>query len=395
MNKWKRLSVKLGLFYIFQYAALASFTPYLTYYFQQKGFTYTQIGILLAISSLVGVFAQPAWGNITDKYLNNRVSLIASMLIAALAMAPFMLVNGFYAISIFMILLLCFQSPVMPLGDAYTYEVIEQHSEMQYGKIRLMGSIGYAVTAYLIGSLANKVGIQSAFISFSFLMVLGAITIASVSVRSKTVRKRSESREGSESSEGSGIISQLKERRFLLLLAMTIVVNISFGINSNYVTILVGETGGNVADLGMLWFVLAMSELPVFFFSNRLMKKFGDINLILIGVGLFILRYFLSSLCSSYIAVIAVQLLQSVTFPLFLIGILNYLNRTAPPNMRSSAMTLYSASGGIGIFIGNALGGVLLESISIFSLYRIITLVSAFALFLAFLLKRSNCEAGK
>lgn len=387
MNKGKTLSVKLGLFYIFQYAALASFTPYLTYYFQQKGFSYTQIGVLLAISSLIGVFAQPVWGNITDKYLNNRVSLITSMLIAALAMVPFMLVNGFYAISIFLILLLCFQSPVMPLGDAYTYEVIEQNSEMQYGKIRLMGSIGYAITAYLIGYVANKVGIQSAFISFSFLMVLGAVTIASVRVESKTVRKKSES---NESSEGSGIISLLKDRKFLLFLAMTIIVNISFGINSNYVTILVQETGGNVANLGMLWFVLAISELPVFYFSSRLMKKFGDMNLVLIGVGLFILRYFLSSLCSSYIAVIAVQLLQSVTFPLFLLGVLNYLNRTAPPNLRSSAMTLYAASGGIGIFIGNAIGGVLLESISIFTLYRIITLVSAFALLLAYMLKRAN-----
>lgn len=381
MIKGKALYVKLGLFYIFQYAALASFTPYLTYYFQQKGFSYTQIGILLAISSLVGVIVQPAWGSVTDKYLSNRISLIASMLIASLAMVPFMLVNGFFAISIFLILLLCFQSPVMPLGDAYTYEVIEQHSEMQYGKIRLMGSIGYAVTAYLIGSVANKVGIQSAFISFSFLMILGAVTIASVRVESKTIRKRSESR---------GIINLLKERKFLLFLAMTIVVHISFGINSNYVTVLVQETGGNVANLGMLWFVLAMSELPVFFFSNRLMKKFGDMNIVLFGVGFFILRFFLSSLCSSYITVIAVQLLQSVTFPLFLVGVLNYLNRTAPPNMRSSAMTLYSASGGIGIFIGNAFGGILLESISIFSLYRIITLVSAFALFLAFMLKRAD-----
>src|SRR5690554_2494535 len=194
VNKGKALPVKLSLFYIFQYAALASFTPYLTYYFQQKGLSYTQIGILLAISSLVGVFAQPAWGSITDKYLNNRVSLMVSMLIAALAMVPFMLADEFYVIALFLILLLCFQSPVMPLGDAYTYEIIEQHSEMQYGKIRLMGSIGYAVTAFLIGNVANKVGIQSAFIIFSFLMVLGAVTIASVNVESKTVRKRSESR---------------------------------------------------------------------------------------------------------------------------------------------------------------------------------------------------------
>ncbi|HHU72989.1 MAG TPA: MFS transporter [Clostridiales bacterium] len=384
VNKGKALPVKLSLFYIFQYAALASFTPYLTYYFQQKGLSYTQIGILLAISSLVGVFAQPAWGSITDKYLNNRVSLMVSMLIAALAMVPFMLADEFYVIALFLILLLCFQSPVMPLGDAYTYEIIEQHSEMQYGKIRLMGSIGYAVTAFLIGNVANKVGIQSAFIIFSFLMVLGAVTIASVNVESKTVRKRSESR---------GIIKLLKNREFILFLAMTTIVNVSFGINSNYVTILVQETGGNVANLGVLWFVLAISELPVLYFANRLMKKLGDMNVILIGVGLFILRYFFSSLCSSYIAVIGVQLLQSVTFPLFLIGVLNYLNRTAPPNMKTSAMTLYSASGGIGIFIGNAVGGVLLESISIFSLYRIITLVSVIGLLLALGLKKINLKS--
>lgn len=381
MNKGKALPVKLSLFYIFQCASLACFTPFLTYYFQQKGFSFTQIGVLLALSSLVGVIAQPIWGVITDKYLNNRVSLIFSMLIAALVMVPFMLVDGYYVIFIFLILLISFQCPVMPLGDAYTYEIIERHSELQYGRIRLMGSLGYAITAYIIGNVVKYEGIQSAFSSFSILMILGAAIIISVKVESQVARKRSKS---------DGIANLLKESEYLLFLVMIIIVNISFGINSNYVTVLIQETGGDVADLGLLWFIVAICELPVLFFSNSLIKKFGDTNLILFGVGLYIWRYFLSSISTSYNSVIAVQFLQLVTFPLYLIGTLNYVNRTSPPEMRTSAMTMYYASGGIGVFIGNIMGGLLLEKITIFSLYRAVSLVSIFGFLLALRLKKST-----
>lgn len=53
---------------------------------------------------------------------------------------------------------------------------------------------------------------------------------------------------------------------------------ISLGINNSYSTILIQETGGNVANLGMFWFVVAISELPVLYLANRLMEKFGTLT---------------------------------------------------------------------------------------------------------------------
>jgi predicted MFS family arabinose efflux permease len=61
--------------------------------------------------------------------------------------------------------------------------------------------------------------------------------------------------------------------------------------------------------------------------------------------------------------------------------------------MRATGITIFSAiGGGIGGFIGNIGGGVLLEWISIFWLFRLMTVVSLAALVLAAVLKRLHNE---
>ena len=51
-------------------------------------------------------------------------------------------------------------------------------------------------------------------------------------------------------------------------------------------------------------------------------------------------------------------------------------------------MTLYAAfGGGLGGFIGNIMGGKLLDMISVFSIYKILSLVMVFALLVVSILK--------
>jgi len=44
------------------------------------------------------------------------------------------------------------------------------------------------------------------------------------------------------------------------------------GSNNSYISLLIQKTGGDVSQLGLLWFILAISELPIFFFGTKLLK---------------------------------------------------------------------------------------------------------------------------
>lgn len=377
----RELSIKLSAIYIIIYGALACIYPFLIYYFQEKGLSYMEMGVAFAVISITGVIVQPIWGFITDKYSNKRMIIIITMVLSAVAVYLLIFAHAFYVIILSIIILLSFLSPVVPIVDAYSYEVIEHYKKLQYGKIRLMGSFGYAIVALFMGYTVKYYGINSSYFTYSVLMLFGALLLFSINYKGKGTHKNI---------SFTAVVDLIKDKKFVLLMISVILTNIGNGSNTSYIPILIEKTGGDVAQLGMVWFVIAISELPAFYFGTRLLYKYGEINLYMIGVALFALRYFLDSLCDYYIPVLVIQLLQGVTYTFYLMTSLQYLNKITPTNMRTSAITMHAAGMGIGGVIGNIGGGILLEHISIFMLYEILALICILCLGILIVLKKTD-----
>lgn len=377
----RTLSIKLSLLYVTIYGALACIYPFLIYYFQEKGLSYMEMGIVFAAISITGVIVQPVWGFITDKYSNKRRIIIIVMLFSALFVYSLILAHGFYFIILSIILLMSFQSPIVPIADAYSYEVMEKYKKLQYGKIRLMGSFGYAVVALFMGYIVKYSGINSSYVIYSILMVLGVLLLFSIDYKDKGTRKNV---------SFADVVNLIRSKKFILLLISVILTNIANGSNSSYIPVLIEKTGGDVAQLGIVWFIIAISELPAFYFGARLMYKYGELNLYIFGVALFALRYFLDSLCDDYISVLVIQMMQGVTYTFYLMTSLQYLNQISPAQMRTSAITLHAAAMGVGGAIGNIGGGILLEYISIFTLYEILACICVLCLYILIMLKKTD-----
>lgn len=381
----RNLSIKLSGIYIAIYGALACIYPFLIYYFQEKGLSYTEMGIIFATISITGVLTQPVWGFITDKYSNKRTIMMITMLLSAVFVYSLIPATGFYFIMLSIILLMIFQSPVVPVTDAYSYEIIEQYKKMQYGKIRLMGSFGYAIVALFMGYAVKYLGINSSYIVYSALMLLGILLLRSIDYKDKGLHKKI---------SFYGVVSLIKDKQFMLLLISVMLTNIGNGSNGSYIPVLIEKTGGDVTQLGIVWFIIAISELPAFYFGAKLIYQYGELNLYIVGVALFALRYFLDSLCSYYLPVLGIQLLQGVTYTFYLLASLQYLNKIVPANMRTTAITLHAAAMGIGGAIGNIGGGMLLEHISIFMLYQILACNCIICLYVLIRLKRASKKMG-
>ncbi len=61
-------SIPLTLFWFTYFGSLGVFYPYFTLYLRENaGLTGTQVGMVLAISPLIGMFAQPLWGQVADR----------------------------------------------------------------------------------------------------------------------------------------------------------------------------------------------------------------------------------------------------------------------------------------------------------------------------------------
>jgi MFS transporter, PPP family, 3-phenylpropionic acid transporter len=376
-----KLSIKLSFLYAAIFGGIACFNPFLTVYFQQKGLSYTQIGISYAVLSITAVITQPIWGFVTDKYSNKRTTLIIITLASSILIYNLVFAKSFYYIMLGILLITVVQSSNIPIGDAYTYEIMDTHKNIQYGRVRLVGSIGFAMVTLLLGQIIKNKGINSAYYLYSIIMLLEAILLFNIKFKDKGTKKKISLYDGT---------ALLKDIRFSVFLLSVVIINISLGANGSYIAVLMQKTGGDVSKLGLLWCILALSELPILFFGNKILNKFGELNIYFLGIMLYGLRYFVCSVSTSYVPVLIIQTMQGLTYIFYMISAFQYINNIVPAKMRTTAMTLYSAVCGVGGLIGNMGGGVLLEHISIFMLYKIISLICIADLAVVLILKKLN-----
>lgn len=377
----KNLNRNLKIIYFSMFGSLACFFPFLAVFFQNKGLSLSQIGIMFALWSVTGVIANPIWGYITDKYFNKKITIMITMGLSAVAIYSFILADSFFTIAISIILFFSIQPPINTIMDAYTYEIIGKHRGLQFGKIRFMGSLGYALASISMGLVVKSLGTNACFIGYSIAVVIALVGVSGIQYKGEISDNRLNMKE---------ITLQLRDKRFLYYILLIMFFSISFGTNTAYMSILIKQKGGDFFQLGLVGFIIAMSEFPSLQLGSRLLKRFGDINILFVGLFFYSIRYFLDSIGTSSEMVLAIQAMQSLTYPLFLIATYEFIGRTTPLKMRTTALSINAAAMGIGGLAGNIGGGLLLEYMTLSGLYKVIAGISLISCFLVLGLKKLN-----
>jgi oligosaccharide:H+ symporter len=266
---------------------MACYYPFLAIYFNSRGLTYSQIGVLFAINAVTPVLFQPLWGIITDKYLNKKFTISFTLIISALVVFSFVFAKEFSFIFLSIFLFIIFQSPITSISDAYCYEIIENNKNLQYGRIRLMGSIGYALTAVSLGIIIKNSSINTSYFAYFIFAAAGFIVLYGINFKGRSNKS---------GISFNDIVKIIKNKKFIFITLSALIANTAMGANGNYLAILIQKTGGDVSNLGMLWFIIAMSELPVFFFGSKIIKKYGVLNIYLLSIAMYVVRFLTDSL---------------------------------------------------------------------------------------------------
>jgi MFS transporter, PPP family, 3-phenylpropionic acid transporter len=377
--KLKSIKLNLLIVYFLAYGALACYFPFLAIYFKSRELTYIQTGIAFSIISLVSIIVQPLMGYLADKYLNKNKIVLINMFACSLLIYLYIFANGFYSVALATIALIFFQGSIMSILDAYCYDISDKVPEVNYGQIRLMGSIGFAVLSLILGGLIQNFDINISFFLYSGLFMVSALILSGIGFKSTLHSVRPST---------TDIFEVLKNYKFILFVLSVMVLNIAIQAHGNYIAMLIEATGGNVANLGFVWFASALSEIPAFFFGAKLLKKYGEMNIYIISLILYIIRMLLSAYSTSYNMVIAVQFMQSITYPLYLFATMQYINVIVPDKIRASGITMLSSLGfGLGGLIGNLGGGFILQYRGPFFLYKFMAMICCLSLLIILVLK--------
>ena len=366
--------------YFIAYGAMACFFPFFPHFMESRGLDYVQIGYCFSLTSIVSIIAQPLWGYISDKWYGKRKIIFALLILCGLSAFSFLFSFSFAAIAFSVILLIFFQGAAFPLADSYVYSISSDFPAVQYGRVRLFGSAGFGITAFVLGILLSYLNDSLMFIAYFGFMAVAAYFFLGAKFSEKPHGAAPHFRE---------IGEILKNKKFLIFVLTVCVSSIATVSSGNYIAILVEKTGGNTASLGFLWLLVAFSELPLFYYGTFLLNKFGESRLYIAAMVLYAVRFFASSLCTNFIPVVIIQLLQAFTFPLFMLATTSKANRLLPDHMKATGMTLMTSLGyGLGGLIGNISGGYIIKHLDVFYLYKIYALICLLALGIKFFAKK-------
>jgi PPP family 3-phenylpropionic acid transporter len=343
------------------FAAIACVVPFIVLYYQELGFTGTQIGLLTGITPLITFFSAPLWTGLADATRRHRLMMSLAILVGVITLSVFPLLNGFVPVLLIAFLLNTFVAPVTPFADSATMFMLADEKEM-YSRIRLGGTIGYGLVAPIVGVLVQDHGLRFAFWGCAALFLLSFI------VSQKLVYGQLKA----DSPARGRVRTLMSDPRWLLFLIVAFAGGSALAAFNNYLFPYMKELGANESTMGLALTVGMISEIPTLFFANRLIKRLKSYGLLMLSMVVTGLRMLLFAASGTPSLVLFIQLLNGLTFPAMWVAGVSYADENAPAGMSTTAQGLFSATVfGFGTAVGGFIGGPLLESIGGRGLYLV------------------------
>jgi PPP family 3-phenylpropionic acid transporter len=371
------------LYYFFAYAASASLIPYLVIYYQSLGFSGSQIGVLSGIPTLISLVSMPLWGGLADATSKKHLLLGVSILLTMAAVWALSTATIFVWIALIVIVYAFNSAPVMPLVDSTVMDMLGERKDL-YGKLRLWGAVGWGISAQAVGWLTEQKGLQWSFWGYLVFTALVLLVVLSLPASHASLGGR----------YWQGLRGLLQDHRWRFFLLVVFVSGIGSSILTNFLFLRLNDLGSSTTLMGTALIVATVSELPVFFFSGRLIKRGGARSLLVLSLFAYVLRGLAVSFLAVPWQVLPIQLLHGLTFSITWVAGVTYAREIAPPGMGATAQSLFSgAFFGLGGSVGALIGGILYQEAGSAALFRwMALLVFCIAVFFLWSGRESRAE---
>jgi len=139
-------SIPLTLFWFVYFGSLGIFYPYFALYLRENaGLSGTEVGMILAISPLIGMVAGPFWGRLADRTGARSYLLALLTLGTALGYLGLGIAQGFWSIVLATAALAVVGTAVFPLMTSVSLAILRDAGSHAFGRVRMWGTVGYFI----------------------------------------------------------------------------------------------------------------------------------------------------------------------------------------------------------------------------------------------------------
>ena len=373
-----KIKFSLSGFYFSYFATIGIFLPYFNLYCAHLGFTGIQIGIISSVLPLTKVIFPSFWGYLSDRLQARKKILILDCFISTILFVFLFWVTDFYGMIIMIFIYSFFRAPIISLFEATTMQEV-QTRKLDYGKIRVWGSIGFILLSTTLGKIIDYTSIKAVLHSVLVVSIINLIFSTQVpDTRPVPTQKGS-----------PGLRKLLKRSDILIFFACAMLMQLSHGTYYGFFSIYMEEIGYSKTLIGILWSIGVVSEIVIMLISGKFLKRLGTIPIMTLSLALAALRWTLCSFVTSFPLLIIAQSLHAFTFAAFHIAAVTHTDNVFPAELKASGQALYSSlSFGLGGAIGLLGNGILFDSMGAPFLFFMSAVVSIIAVILSLLLKK-------
>ncbi len=336
------------ILFFFYDLAFALFSALISVYLIGKGYSASQVSLLISAASLANMVTQPIIGNLTERFGMRPVNMVlfgASCFAAGL----FVMAPNFAIIVIAYALMNLIMNGVNPV-----VERMATSSPYSYGSVRMWGSIGFAAGTQLTGLLYDHIAPVAPYVAFIFAMLLAILGFWGTNPRVPEAETANIENDGEPVSTKDLLTNKLFLYYLVLQVLFAAVTGAAYSFCAAYLT----DKGLDASLASTFLAVAALIEIPLLLFSSKFMDKISN-KVLLLGV---------------FAMVVIEMVIYGLNMPLPLIIVATFIGRHPPaiinimtnmkvvntivdPRQQITGLALVKTCQSFGTIISNNIGG--------------------------------------
>jgi len=328
-------SVWMGLYYIGFFGVYGVLLPFWALWLKGEGMDAEAIGSMLAFALL----ARSAGALILTRKVNSTISIIALMkrltVSAMLAFSLFYISNNVYVVFGLVVLSNFVFSPLMSLGETVAAKLV-RFNGMDYGKVRLWGSIAFMVastiTGLLVESLGHGVILTSIIVGLVALLILVLIPMRNMPAEITTQNK-----------PRTSVLHILKRSSFWPFLLITALLQGAHAAYYGFGAVYWQDIGISETYIGYFWSVGVIGEIFFLAFGKRFFGNTSIAVMFFIATVGSIIRWLTLAYAVDVWPIMLSQLLHGVTFGISHLAAMRYMSERVSDDEAVATQSIYAA----------------------------------------------------
>lgn len=350
------LSARISLFFAALFLAYGVVVPYFPVWLDSRGLDPLQISTIMAAPLFVRVLFTPSVGLLADRLGDYRLVLVTIAWCALGLAVGLSFVGGYGAILVVGVAYLLANGTMLPLIETVAVAGVRT-AGLDYGRMRLWGSITFIVANFAGGVMIEALGGASALWMIMFATVLTIMAAHALPVP-KVATSAPAAMLASWRTSSPALL--LRSRLFVVFL---VAIGCTHGAHATFYTFgaLHWQAQGlSAAWVGSLWAIGVIAEVVLFAFSAPVVRRFGPAELIVAGAAASVVRWTVMAFDPPLGLLVPLQVLHALTYGAAHLGAILFITRAVPHTGMGSAQAFYAViAAGLALGIVGLISGAL------------------------------------